>query len=213
MIVVFDMDECIASLSEPCRIYHRFKIMGQDIPDEFTEELQNGLNTVYLRPGIDDILCTLTGLKTFYPNTSEGILTVTKIVLMTNSSNEYGWVDYIVKQIERCIHSKMFIETTVFDTIIHRETPDRKTVSLRKIVNKYGGFQPKFMDDVYRILNLNNTIPIIMFDDNNVHLVPSKGGTNHLIKVPQYHWYERHKHTNFETFTIFMQPLLQAMKP
>lgn len=212
MIIVFDMDECIASLSEPCNIYHHYKLKGTDPPDTFSEELQLGLKQLYLRPGIDDILSTLAGFKFTFDNDSYNVIRVTHIILMTNSSNEYGWVDYIVSQIEKCIHSKMVIAYRIFDRIIHRETPERTSVTERQMIDKYGGMQPKFMDDVYRILNINNTIPILMYDDNDAHLVPSKHAKSHFVKVSQYHSYERHKHTHFETFTIFMPPLIQAMK-
>jgi hypothetical protein len=202
MIVVFDMDECIASLSEPCEIYHSYLNQGIVIPVEFDAEFGQDLLLKYLRPGIEEILQVLYDCKT-NPNKEPRIFPVHKLVLMTNASNESGWVEYVVTHLEAILKT----HDDLFDAILARESPFRTRSSKRL----YGGLQPKFMDDVIKVLKIRSKCPIVMYDDHDRHLVPANGYKNYLTKVPAYHLHEREHHDRYRTFATFLPPLFRAM--
>jgi hypothetical protein len=201
MIVVFDMDECIASLSEPCIMYHSYIQAYGYIPLDFHMDFSDKLVSTYLRPGIDAILKILYVSRHDIDNP---ILNVKHLVLMTNASNKYGWVEYVVNHIEK----RLMIENRLFDLILPRESELRTQNTHRY---KYGGLQPKFMSDVLKALKIRNKCIIIMYDDIDTHIVPAKGHTNHLTKVPPYYSHERNNHTRSMTFLTFLLPLFRAM--
>jgi hypothetical protein len=207
MIVVFDMDECIASLSDPCEEYHKYIEHGYRIPRSFTNDFRDGLKREYLRPGIDELLKVLYGCKMdLQRGNPDCVLQVYHIVLMTNASNEYGWVDFVSEHINYILGTK----GDLFDILLPRNSQLRTQVSYEEF-HKYGGMQPKFMDDVIRSLNITDPFPIVMFDDHKRHLVPAKGRRNYMIRVPKYHSDDYDKHDRTRTFASFLPPLLMAM--
>jgi hypothetical protein len=164
-------------------------------------DFSDKLVSTYLRPGIDDILQILYVSRHDIDNP---ILNIKHLVLMTNASNKYGWVEYVVNHIEK----RLMIENRLFDLILPRESELRTQNTHRY---KYGGLQPKFMSDVLKALKIRNKCIIIMYDDIDTHIVPAKGHTNHLTKVPPYYSHERNNHTRSMTFLTFLLPLFRAM--
>lgn len=206
MIVVFDMDECIASLSEPCIEYHTYVEKGVDIPKRFEHRFQNDLQHKYLRPGIDEILKVLYDCKRETRKRKKGVLFPIKyIVLMTNASNKYAWVNFVISQIEYLLGA----QDDIFDILLPRDSHLRKQVPYDEF-HKYGGMQPKFMDDVVRSLRIKKNYPIIMYDDCNHHLVPAKDRLNYFTKVPAYYAKDHAKHDRARTFATFLPPLFMA---
>lgn len=204
MIVVFDMDECIASLSKPCFEYHMYLNKGVSFPEYFTQNLRTELLSKYLRPGIIDVLSTLYDCRK-----NSKILPVSHIVLMTNATNRDNWVKFVTDIIDDIVTIDKKPRCPLFDILLPRDSDKRLQIT-KYAYKYYGGQQPKFMTDVYSALKCSLEEPIVMYDDKEGHIVPANGSKNFITKVSPYHFYQKERHNKFQTFSEFFPPLVQA---
>jgi hypothetical protein len=199
-IVVFDLDECLGSFLFGCLSYHKLQHLFsiKDFPmDEFDIVMEDSLNNCWLRPGIIHILKTCV----YYRHKK----LIKHICLYTNSTNEYNWVSYLIK----CLYNIVGIHN-IFDLVITRESPGRTQVPMYEYM-KYGGCQPKFVDDVIRLTNSELDTPVLFYDDRVFNIVPSKLGkcVCHIVSPfeRKQYYYEDH-----ESFIEFIEEYMPDMQ-
>jgi len=176
-IVVFDLDECIGSFQFGCLAYHRTQPLMEhkNFPiDDFEFAMEDALENSWIRPGIIHVL------KVCMMYRDQNL--IKKICLYTNSTDEYNWVTFLVNRINAIadIESK-----NIFDVVISRNSPDRTKIP-ESDYNKYGGCQPKFVDDVIRLTQSSADTPVLFYDDRLFNLVPSTTGETTLYCVSAY---------------------------
>lgn len=206
MIIVFDLDECIASLEPLAQIFYDHIRNGFALDNRFRLRFRRELKDKYLRPGIVSVFKTLYDCKidaVEYVNT----LAVDHIVLFTNASNKYGWVSYVSGMIDEIVTHNRETMPSFFDRIIYRNSPGRTIVPKEKY-GLYGGIPPKCIGDVYRLLSVSTTVPLIMFDDTVCNIISSLSGKDTIHQVPQFHHKYRHKYSPKDTYDTFIKPLM-----
>lgn len=210
MIVVFDLDECIGDFTDPCDSYHTQLIHGKALDVSFTNRLRRYLNMGYLRPGITGILKVLYECKNM--SDKKVSVPVSHIILMTNASNKMKWVSYISEMIDYHVTHRDLTDPPLFDLVLHRESPERTKV-FPEDYSKYDGLMPKFLDDIYDILDISHTNPLVMFDDHPDCIVNSTIGNTFIIGVPEYKLNSgSRKPTLHETYELFMTKLLRISR-
>jgi len=151
--------------------------------DDFDIAMEDALDASWLRPGITHVLKTCD----YYRRKN----LIKKICLYTNSTNEYNWVSYLVK----CLEGVLEINN-IFDLVIARESSGRTQVPISDFT-KYGGCQPKFVDDVIRLTSSPEDTPVLFYDDRTFNIVPSKNGKSIFHTVSPYlknsYYYEDHE--------------------
>lgn len=142
--------------------------------DDFEFAMEDALDTSWLRPGIIHILKTCM----FYRQKN----LIKKICLYTNSTDEYKWVTFLVQRMN------VIAETEgIFDIIISRQSPGRTYVPESDYC-KYGGCQPKFVNDVIRLTKSPEDTPVLFYDDRIFNLVPATTGAECVFqRVSMYH--------------------------
>ena len=128
---------------------------------------------------------------------------------MTNATNRDKWVDYVINIISNIVTIDKSSKRPLFDILLPRDSTKRLQVS-KYSHRYYGGQQPKFLSDVYSALKCPLKEPIVMYDDKQGHIVPASGVRNYITTVPEYHFYEKDKHSKNKTFMDFFEPLIQA---